>query len=82
LGSLCKTPGLKKEPYMKISDAALRQLITTKADLPAASLGLRILVNRLRIQTNANPGLLDTALSELRDFVARNPSAQTELASI
>jgi hypothetical protein len=75
-------PNLNKGKQMKISDTALRQLITTKSDLPAASLGLRILVNRLRIQTNANPRLIDTALAELRDFVSRNPSAQTELASI
>jgi len=46
----------------------------------AASLGTRILLNRLRVQARSEPKSLPDRIAELRAFIVQNPGCQTEPA--
>ncbi|WP_304616099.1 hypothetical protein [Paracoccus sp. (in: a-proteobacteria)] len=58
----------------------LKRTLSDSGDLKGASLGTRILVNRLRVELRANPTTLSAKLAELKDYIARNPAAAAELA--
>ena len=64
-----------KVKYMSLTDDKLRQTITSTADLAGASLVTRIVVNRLRMQVQANPAKIADKVLELKDFLAKNPDA-------
>lgn len=63
-----------------MTDQRLQFLLTSSEPLPGATLGTRILVNRLRIEARAKPGQLADKIAELRAHVARNPAVAAELA--
>lgn len=64
------------------SDGSLTALITGTFDIPKASLATRILVSRIRLEVRAKPAELNTKLSELKDFIAKNDFAKADLAAI
>lgn len=63
-----------------VSEIILKRTLSENGDLKGASLGTRILVNRLRVELRANPSSLLVKVAELKDYVARNPAAAAELA--
>jgi hypothetical protein len=65
---------------MTIPDTKLAQLLTTASDLPGASLGVRILVSRLRIEVRAQPAAIAAKQAELKTYLQKNPDAAAELA--
>jgi len=67
---------------MSQNDALLRRIITTTDDIPSATLGLKILINRLRIQARSNPDTLATGIVELRDHLQRNPDSRSVLVAL
>lgn len=64
------------------TQSKLRALITSEADLSAASLATRIVVGRLRIEVRNAPGLIDTKVQELTAFATANAYAADDLARI
>lgn len=67
---------------MAVTDSQLSKLITGTGDLAGASLGTRIILNRLRVQARAEPASLSQRIAELREFVAKNPGADAELSKV
>lgn len=64
------------------SDSSLSALITGTFDIPKASLATRILVSRIRLEVRARPSELGAKLTELKDFIAKNDFARTDLAAL
>ncbi len=67
---------------MSQNDVLLRRIITTTDDIPSATLGLKILINRLRIQARSNPDAIAAGIVELRDHMQRNPDARSVFAAL
>ncbi|MFD2173577.1 hypothetical protein [Rhodobacter lacus] len=63
-----------------VSDPRWKRVLTSNSDLSAASLATRILISRLRREVADVPGALATKVSELRDFVTKNPFAVADVA--
>jgi len=62
------------------SDPRWKRVLTTESDLSSAALATRILVTRLRRDVKAAPATLGAKISELRDFVMKNPFAVADMA--
>lgn len=67
---------------MSQNEAMLARIITTADDIPSASLGLKIMINRLRIQARSNPAAIAAGIAELRDHLQRNPDSRSALAAL
>lgn len=63
-----------------MNDPRWSRVLTSDADLSAASLATRILVTRLRREVAAAPTTLSAKIAELRDFVAKNAFASADVA--
>lgn len=67
---------------MSPSDAQLRRIITTPDDIPSATLGLKIMINRLRMQAQSGPDALAKGIAELREHVQRNSDSRSIIAAL
>jgi hypothetical protein len=67
---------------MSVSDALLRRILLSADDVPAASLALRLLVNRIRIQIRAKPDGITVGIAELRDHLRQNPQSEAVFAAL
>jgi hypothetical protein len=67
---------------MVLSETDLLRAINGTSDLAAASLATRIVLNRLRVQARTEPAKLSVLVADLRAFIAKNPAASAELATL
>lgn len=67
---------------MSVSQTRLKQLLQSDQDLSNVSLATRIVVGRLRIELQNEPGQIDAKMRELASFVTENDYAAAELAAI
>lgn len=67
---------------MSVSQTRLKQLLQSDQDLSNVSLATRIVVGRLRIELQNEPGQIDAKIRELVSFVTENDYAAAELAAI
>lgn len=65
---------------MTLTDDHMVRLLTSATDLPGTSLGIKILMSRLRVEVRAQPSSLAAKRAELTAFLHKNPDAAAELA--
>ena len=62
------------------NDGCWARVLSSGSDLADVSLATRLLISRLRREVSGDPGALSGAAAELRDFFAKNPFAQPDIA--
>lgn len=67
---------------MSVNDALLRRILLSADDIPSASLALKLMVNRLRIQIRAKPEIISDGITELRDHLRQNPQSEAVFAAL